>query len=212
MCGNIGNSAVDTQALLEQVGQLHSVVKRLEMKTELLSQKNSIQSKIMQQLIESRMSSKSRQYFCDQWHPNCKIWHSRFNIVNSNLKQVSPLKKTIIPYSKPMSCQADIQLIKMVTRKIDILEKTKYGVPQISSCDTVDLIHHEFRSIWEHVQYFQHNFQCKVFELASKSSPPGRALFNVPKKSKAATSKSRSCIIMESRPMKFNSHSKKTKT
>ena len=88
-------------------------------------------------------------------------------------------------------------------------EKTKYGVPQISSCETVDLIHHEFRSIWEHVQHFQHNFQCKVLELASKSSPQSWALFNVQKKSKAATSKSRSCIVMESRPMKFPSNSNK---
>ena len=56
MCGNIGNSAVDTKALLKQVGQLQSVVKRLEMKTELLSQENSIQSKIMQQLIELTMT------------------------------------------------------------------------------------------------------------------------------------------------------------
>ena len=176
------------------------------MKTELLSQENSIHGKIVQQLIESNMTSKSRQFFCDLWHPNCRILHSRFNIVNPNVKQDSPLKKTIISDSKPMACQADIQFIKVVTRKIDILEKTKYGVPQISSCETVDLIHHEFRSIWEHVQHFQHNFQCKVLEHASKSSPQSWALFNVQKKSKAATSKSRSCIVMESRPMKFPSN------
>ena len=87
-------------ALKQQVDELQKVVKKIELKNNLLSKENAIQSLVIQQ-TSKLLSSKPAYMRCDQNHLFCAIEHNRFNRVKptGNLT-VDPIAEKNVPSNR----------------------------------------------------------------------------------------------------------------
>ena len=66
------------EAMEQRMNALEVSLKKVQQKNVLLSQENSIQSRLLGQ-VSSLLQPRNAVKFCDHFHPNCSISHRRYN-------------------------------------------------------------------------------------------------------------------------------------
>ena len=129
--------SIGHEELVKNVMLLQASVKRLEIKNSLLSEECAIQSKMLQQLTTLE-GSKARLNFRDSLHDSIfKRSQSRFKFIKpSTLYQFQKDRAAVVndndkkgQESRQISKMKETGFIKMISRKLDLLQDLKYGVP-----------------------------------------------------------------------------------